>query len=271
MTQPLLRQGQSKATVAKERRFASALSLGMAIAAQKCAGYPYWHADTNAGCGVNREIHDEFGQPLKGSPIHALQIAGNKGVPDLRAHFCDMDRRAISQLVHNVGKDERASIFHGDNQEFLRMFAEKIRRSNDNTKYATGSVLVDPNGWFYRNRNGHGAPIDAVMEIAEEFPRIDIVLNLNVRTYQMMRHHQRKGTASYNDLMTPDDIMRRMKKKHWLVSSIEARGSDRFAVLIGRNVQTDEHPRLGLFHAKSRDGELCLSEIENSRQGQLVI
>ena len=56
-----IRQGQSIATVDKERRIAAAMSVSMRIAngAFGRKGYRYWHFDANAGSGWNHDAVSE--------------------------------------------------------------------------------------------------------------------------------------------------------------------------------------------------------------------
>lgn len=65
------RQGQSLATIDKERRIGAALSVGMRIASKAFGGkgYRYWHLDANSGSGHNGTVNTD------GSPLVFWQIA----------------------------------------------------------------------------------------------------------------------------------------------------------------------------------------------------
>ena len=257
-------QGQSRATIDKERRIGSTLSICMRIAAARFGGkgYNYWHADLNAGSGVNELI----GVP--GSPLVFFALAEQflSEIPPL-AFFAERDRSKASQLLRHLNTSyfkNTSYLFPYDNEEVLQVFAECIRSSPERNDYVVGTILVDPNGWFYRNKEHEGPPLAGLEEFVNEFPKIDLVLNLNVRTYQMMKGHH--WGQQIPDLKA---IMRFLKKQHWLLGRVQY-GGDRFVLAVGRNISTGPHTKLGMHLAESPEGQEIIEWSEDRRQGRLL-
>ena len=257
-------QGQSAQTVYKERRIGAALAVGMSIASRHFGGrgYGYYHLDANAGSGWNAE----YGVP--GSPIMFWDIANDhlKGLKP-SAFFCDISVASLSELQNRLAKRpnshelQNSIILPGNNLEALEVFSETIRQSGERPQYAIGSVLIDPNGYFYET----GVPVALLGPFSQEFPRIDVILNLNLRTYRMQRSH---GHA----VLPPRDVLRSLGKAHWLVAKAVGRGTH-FLTAIGRNVATGEHRSLGFYASDSVEGQAILDgltrSIEDERQPTL--
>lgn len=244
------KQGQSVITIDKERRIAAALSVGMRIANARFGGkgYKYFYFDANCGSGWNHQV----GVP--GSPLvfwHIAQECAHGLTP--AAYFCDRDVVAVEQLQARLGGDPATAgsiLLPCDNEDGLRQFADAIRRSGEVAKYAIGAVLVDPNGYFYRNANGIGAPVRALRWFVAEFPRIDIILNLNLRTYYLQR-------GQHHEVMAPLEVLASLRKQYWLVSR-GIGGQSRQLLAVGRNMQTDDHKAMGFYFADSDAGRRIL-------------
>jgi len=252
-------QGQSLATIDKERRIAAALSVGMRVASYKFADkdYRYWHFDANAGSGWNEAVNTP-GSPLVFLEVAGLCLRGLRPAP----FFCDIDLNAMRRLYTRLQTEEHASyLLPGDNQDALEVFAECIRKT-ETPRFAIGSVLVDPNGYFYRNPKGIGAPIAGLQWFCREFLRIDIILNLNVRTYQMQAAHS-------HNVLPPRDVLASLNKSHWLVSRAQTKGG-KFLLAVGRNMPTQEHRALQLYDYRSEMGQHILDWAEGKRQGELL-
>lgn len=258
-------QGQSLATLDKIRGIGSALSIGMSVVSKRLPFATYHHADTNAGSGMNDEVSSIVGEPVYGSPVVAVRAAEAAGLQRFNGLFCEIDAgRAKTLATRHLANRADCKVLCGDNAELLPVFARSIRDYGDNPKYAVGSIMVDPNGWFRRNKNQVGVPVTELIAFCAEFPRIDVVLNLNVRTYQLMAAEPEKYNA-----MPPREIMAALGKAHWLVSAPKSVGGDRFVLMIGRNFPTGDHKRIGLFRADSEQGRLALLVMEGKRQGQM--
>lgn len=255
-----IRQGQSIATVDKERRIAAAMSVSMRIANSVFGGkgYRYWHFDANAGNGWNHEV----GVP--GSPMVFWHVAGNC-LPHMEPapFFCDRDQLAMRHLSARLGHIPAAAgsiLLPGDNEDGLVAFAATIR-SCEKPNYAVGSVIIDPNGYYYRSAKGIGAPVVGLQAFVQEFPRIDIILNLNMRTFYLQR-------GAGHNVATPTEVLASLHKKHWLVS--QAGGQSRHLLAVGRNMATGDHKALGLYDANSDAGRDILNVDADSGDSNVV-
>ena len=244
-------QGQGDGTVDKVRKLAPMLAMGMVVANARFGskGYRYFHLDTNSGSGWNDEVD------VPGSPLVFHYIADGCLTKMRRvAFFCEKNQQAAAELVSRLtatGYLETSCIFCGDNRGILQIFAHRIRAS-ERSEYAVGSVLIDPNGYCYRNREGEGVPpLDKITEFTSEFRRIDLLLNLNMRTYLLQR-------SQGHDVLAPADLFKRLGKEYWLVSQTVI-GQARFLRAVGRNFRTDGYQALGFYHADSEMGERILN------------
>jgi hypothetical protein len=252
-------QGQSvDATIDKQRCLGSALTIGMKIASKFTGRFTYWHFDANAGSGHNDMAN------VPGSPIvfHTIADACLNGMRR-QAFFCDCNSEALKHLGSRLGGWAMSSkLMWGDNEDHLATFAQYIG-STENPMFAVGSVIVDPNGYWYRNGGGLGAPTNALPIFARNFPRIDIILNLNLRTYWMQRAH---GHA----VLLPRDVLARFHKDFWLVRYNKV-GNGRFLLAVGRNVETGDHRKLGFHKLDSPEGHDAMTSAEGGRQHDLAV
>lgn len=249
--------GQSEATIDKERRLGSALTIGMRVAAAKFSrhGFRYFHFDANAGSGWN----DLFDVP--GSPAVFWSLA-SQYLADMRTYgfFAELDHDRAQQLVAAAPENyaKNTFIFARDNEQVLEVFIEFIRQSGERPEFAVGSIICDPNGWLYRNARGHGAPIMGLRRLSIVCPRIDIILNLNARTYRLQK-------ASGHHVDSPRAVLQSLNKLHWLVSRTH-RGRDEFLLAVGRNFPTGPHAALGMHPLDSDQGRHVLTLVEGQRQ-----
>jgi len=249
--------GQSlDATIDKERCLGAALAISMKIAAAKFGGrgYAYWHFDANAGSGHN-DVAD-----VPGSPV-VFHVAADQHLNGMRRHafFCDLNSDALLHLESRLAPWRALSRLHlYDNERCLDIFAECIRQSGEQPRYALGSVIVDPNGYWYRNKDGHGPPTKSLIRFAQEFPRIDIVLNLNARTFRLQR-------AQGHPVLSPRDVLGRLNKSNWLIRRT-CYGGDDWLLAVGRNVKTGDHRRIGFHKLESAEGHAIMTMIEGRRQ-----
>jgi hypothetical protein len=252
-------QGQSIATVDKERRIGAALAIGMRIASASTfagKGYRFWHFDANAGCGFNAKI----GVP--GSPL-VFWEAANQHLRGLEPapFFCDINRESMSELRRAVASKGPSVLLPGDNDEGLLHFGKCIEFAGDKPAFAVGTVVVDPNGYYFRNKENEGPPTKALKWFLPRYPRIDLVMNLNVRTYRMQK-------ALGHDVLAPRDLLASLHKQHWLLG-LTAHGGDSFLVAIGRNVPTGDYRAVGLHKANSPIGKDILNAAQAGRQFKL--
>lgn len=260
-------QGQSRATIDKQRCIASALSIGLQIAdsfasKQAWGRFNFWHFDANAGCGWNNSVD------VPGSPIvfHAMADEYLSHM-QRQAFFCDINDAALHDLQNRLARNrshlENSFLFHGDNEEALEVFAERIAACERKPEKAIGCVIVDPNQYWNRNSKGEGPPVRSVQGFSRRFPKIDLVLNLNTRLYKLAKAH-----PWGNSWPCPRDVLAGLNKKHWLVKRTQVGGNE-FLLAVGRNTETGDHRRIGLHKLESLDGEEIISRVAGSRQGKL--
>jgi hypothetical protein len=254
--------GQSfENTVDKERAIWSAISISLQVgSARKLRdrGFTFWFLDANAGSG-----HNDFAN-VPGSPV-VFHLAADRWLRGLRrcAFLCDINRDAITHLSDRLGAWSSSSILLPyDNEEVLEVFAERIR-SCENPRFAVGCIIADPNGYWYRNARGEGPPIKGLVKFASEFPRIDIVLNLNARAYRLQR-------GQGHGVLPPLEVLASLKKKYWLVRYTKHRG-DHWLLAVGRNFETDPHSSLGFHRLDSEAGRAIMMLVEGGRQGDLAV
>ena len=254
-------QGQSfEATIDKERCLGSALTIGMRIASKfSGSGFSYWHFDANAGCGHNRTCD------VPGSPVVFHVVADNclNGM-QRRAFFSDCDQAQLDELTARLTPTWKSSsyLLPRDNEESLEVFAECIRSSGERPHFAIGSVIVDPNGYWYRNGNGKGPPIAGLLRFSAAFPRIDLILNLNVGSYWRQR-------GAGQRVLSPRDVLTSLNKDHWLVR-YTAHAQNRWLLAVGRNVETGDHRKLGFHKLDSVEGHAVMLKAEGGGQGDLL-
>ena len=248
-------QGQGSGTEFKERGIKAALTVSLKIAAKPSLSmFRYWHIDLNSGCGFNEKAN------CFGSPVAFIDAAQENGREDYAAFFVDMDGGAIQKLEKNVLKDNaRCFSFIGDNKEALPIIAQYIKNSGDNPQYAHGSILVDPNGYF-----GKETPHEQLIEFSKEFPRIDIILNLNTRQHTLFSANirkERKGWTKEKFNPSLSEIPMIFNKSYWLIRG-EIGSGDKFVLMVGRNIKAGDHKALGFCHLDSETGQRIVNKVE---------
>lgn len=253
-----MNQGQSSTTIDKERRIASALSIGMKIVDREAWNkFTYFHFDANSGCGWN-DVVGVDGSPVVFHKMADIFLANMKR----EAFFCDIDRPAIEKLLNCLGTWNGSSyLFHKDNEEILEVFAERLRTCGENPLYIVGSIIVDPNGYWYRSK-GKGPPIKGLLEFVKEFPRVDIILNLNTRWRRLALAHE-----WYSNDIPPREVLTSLRKKHWLISRAQY-GGDEFMLAVGRNFKTGSHRAVGFHELESEEGRCWMNMFDGKRQGE---
>lgn len=250
-------QGQGGATWLKERGFGAAFRVSLGLAnAPDVRRYPYWHIDLHSGSGTNENVGCD------GSPIVFLNEYERSPRPGpLRAFFCDADAQRLHGLAARVGG--AAFCFNCDNGEILPVVSEAIAAAERRPWKSVGSIVIDPNGYLDEST----VPYAALREFCVKHPRMDLMLNLNVRVYKMSKGLQRKGQHGWQSKLLPrvDQFGELFCRKHWLISDVRRPGGDSFVMLIGRNMRTGDHRALGFHHLESARGRDNVDEIEFSK------
>ncbi len=194
---PRQKQGEGSNTLRKESAFYDLLL--MVFRMTKRGDRPHWFLDLNSGSGVNANCD--------GSPLVAIRAAidADRDAP-VRLHFCDVDPERSDSLhlacfgqVLRLPPESEISVCTMDNADFLRHMTATILEEEGST--ATGTVLCDPNGF------PHGCPVDALDDFMRTFPRMDLILNLNLSLFAMVDgcerskyEHIRKGFLDWPKL-----------------------------------------------------------------------
>lgn len=234
---PLVRQGQGKHTARKQELLESVFRESIAISkAGKAWQFPYWHIDLNSGSGWN----DKAKPQCEGSPLVFLRTA-TSAKRRCNVVLCDNDDAAIDALNRNVlsvqsdGCDIR--ICCEDNGQVLRWASLRIA-AEENPRFAVGTVLCDPNGW-----KPVDVPLDEIRLFAERFPRIDLVFNLNLSLFAMTRACRQRQKKGFTDKPDPEDILRSIPHRNWMVSSPPKGGhGNRFSLAVGRSIASAKYP-----------------------------
>jgi hypothetical protein len=232
------KQGQGNGTQRKEEGFAALFRMSLRVSkATAVAAFPYWHLDLNAGCGWNVKAN------CPGSPAVFLDeaIAAARSGP-VHARFCDTDPVAVESLRANcfglccrIGPEASVAARAVDNADFLRGAADEIRVAERNPGLALGTCLCDPNGF------PEGFPVEALRDFTREFPRIDLVVNLNVSLFARVRgckeserENIRKGFVHWPEL---GELIGLYPREHWWVRNPPAGGlgQERFVTFYGHN------------------------------------
>ncbi len=225
-----MKHGQGKHTSRKEDGFRMILRQCLRMTQRMLT--PYWHIDMNAGSGYNAVSE------CMGSPLVFLEEADNVG-RSFKALFCDNDPEAVASLRNATffaveATDSSAlSVVCKDNREALDDFSRWIMAEEPRPEYAMGTCLCDPNGY------PHGFPTDAIARFANRFPRIDLVLNVNVSLFARVRGCKgNPNTPGFDKFPDPETVLGlKPHKTHWLVRNPPKGGRESFVIFLGRNTE----------------------------------
>jgi hypothetical protein len=234
-------QGQSNSTLDKERQIAAMLDVNLRIVKAKCRGQVYEHIDLNAGCGWNTD----FGVP--GSPMVFVQLAEEHLGANWRAVFYEIDEGRAAELWGRLRGIPRCTVLPLDNKEFQD-------RAKHLPPASVGSVLVDPNGWLYRNAQGIGCPpLSELQAFFAAHRRMDFIANLNLRFYKQARGASRnhRHHPNYDRMPSLAEIPALVNKRYGLISNRSHNGHSTFVRMILRNLPTNDYRAMGWHHLDS--------------------
>jgi hypothetical protein len=249
-------QGQGPSTPDKERKLGAMFDMQGNLYLKINALFygPAYHIDLNAGCGHNHA----FNEP--GSPIVFLDVmrARYPSVP-FRAWFIDRDVAAINELKDRVanryGHLDNVSIMCADNRDALIQIAPQLE-----PHWATGSVLADPNGWLSRNKKDKsGVPVEELKQFAHLFRRMDLLMNLNVRSYRL------QSGCDYETYSAPE-FGALFMRSHWLITRAAHNEHSTFICLMGRNLKTSGYKKYDWYEMNSPTGLDILNGLEISKR-----
>lgn len=236
-------QGEGEGTPRKERGFYALLL--MAFRMTKNCPLPHWHLDTNAGCGHNANC--------PGSPLVAVQAAidARRRAP-VRFCFCDIEEARMAELIEACPSPDLlppGSDIVGmatDNANFLRIISASIRSTEARPELTTGTVLCDPNGFPV------GCPVDALDTFLGTFPRMDLILNVNLSLFARVRgclrserEEIRKGFLDWPKL---NGLVDRFHKRFPFVRNPSRGPRERFTTFfLTNNPNVGDRPFLDFF------------------------
>ena len=237
-------QGQSECTEWKIRGLGAAFYINLTIAAKKAPSAKYLHFDLNSGSGYNCEA----GVP--GSPLAFLDAVSRSAHPAAYSHFVDHDKRAIEILLKReeiVGRKD-CYAFHADNKDFIESIPDILRLVHHAERWHIGSILCDP--------NGTDVPFKELGWLLNDYPRLDLIVNWNATSVKRCR------TVHGSEIPRVADLPGLFNKKHWLIR--KPSGPWQFALLIGRNIQVNEHRAMGFYHLDGDMGRSIVHRLDNT-------
>jgi len=252
-------QGQGDSTPWKVDGFATVFHVSLDIGnAEKLRKWAFWHLDLNAGCGWN----DKAG--CEGSPISFLRVASQFKRP-IRAYFCDKRQEACDALAGRIPPlSLPGTIFTNvvccDNAALLGEIAKQIRRC-ENPEYAIGQVLCDPNGF-------NDMPLDALAAFAAEFPRIDVIIHLNISLFARMRGCKKSEqyAKGFGSKPEPEDVLRRLGRKWWSIRRIPSRKGmkgERFTTAVGTSFKNRSRRIMDFVDLESDEGQSIVKQLKS--------
>lgn len=246
-------QGQSEYTRFKQARFGPVFAQSLKISkAPSVARFPYYHVDLNAGGGFN---HDAG---VEGSPLNFLRAVERHGRFNVYAFFVDIDPEAYRQLIQQplvlAFPSDRLSIHGGDNAEILPVVRQFIRQRERHPDKAVGSIVIDPNGYH------GGVPWESLRVFCAEHPRIDLFVNLNLRTFRLeawqIAAAAGRGKWGQKQIRPLSEFPAWFSRPSWMwTEPIQIKG-DTWIQCVGRSMQTRAcgYESLGFYDKDSERG-----------------
>lgn len=167
------------------------------------------------------------------------------------------------ELKRLLAGEAGCTCIYGNNREILPHVASMIRKVEHNPQFAMGTVLCDPNGYFY----GDAVPAEELRRFCIEFPRIDVILNLNVTTRRWIRGSIEKRMRGWENAtcLRLDELPAFLSRRYWLIRNLVGRGGHQFVLMVGRNYQLGDHRAMGFFHLDSGEGQAIVARVERPR------
>jgi hypothetical protein len=163
-----------------------------------------------------------------------------------------------------------------DNADVLKAFAACIRKVERNPHFAMGTCLSDPNG------PRAGFPLRELAEFAAEFPRIDMILNLNLNVYRavggckpgcnLSPAHVRAFDSERFPPVT--EVIRVLGRAHWFVrnpSAVGRGGGHQFMTLVGRSMAMKRASFKDFYPSDSPQGRRMLATLRRTEPSQRTL
>ncbi len=262
-------QGQGNGTLYKEQGYADIFRMSLRISkAPSVAQWPYRHLDLNSGSGWNEEAHCE------GSPIVFLREAVEVFRPGpINAYFCDINGESIGHLegaCHEFIRQLDSCTVTAkatDNGTFLDEVAASIREEERRPDLAIGTCVCDPNGF-------KGFPLESLVRFAHDFPRIDIVLNINCNLFRSVEGCKTstklppKSVEAFRRWPTVPEMIDALGRVCWMIRNPQRVSGHAFTQLIGRTLGTGKRAFGGFFSLDSPEGQKILARLRRIEPDQ---
>ena len=238
-----------------------AFNVSLDLSKGKAATWPYWHIDLNAGCGWNEVVDCE------GSPLVFLREAEH-AERRFNAVFCDLDAEAVRSLEGRLPAAPAGCVvrtFAGDNADALDAFGNWIVAAGEKPQYAVGTCLADPNGV-------RSLPIDGLARFASAFPRIDLIVNLNISLFSRFRGGRESPAlrGRFDKYPEPLDLLALFHRKHWVVRNLPRGGTgERFTLAVGRSHRAGSGRHADFYPIDSPAGRRILQDFRREIPEQM--
>lgn len=259
-----MKQGQGFGTEWKEEGLGAIFNIGLDISkGYKVRQYPYWHLDLHSGCGWNEKM-ECIGSPLA---FYTEALASGRR---FRAYFNDANAEACEDLRRRLAlhpKPSPRSGFHVSDMDaalFLQHMANVIRREEAVPRFAIGSLLFDPNGW----NSSEDRLWPVLQQFAADYPRIDIILNINASLQARMRGCRKDGQEPF--MRRPDiiNMPAALSRPFWIVRNKPRHAGEKFILLVGRSIEAGRGRYKEFFPLESPQATHVLTTLTRWEDGQ---
>lgn len=249
---PAARQGQSKATPAKQALLAGFISAhtnaAQAIQQKHAWAGPYCYIETNAGSGWNDDVD------VIGSPLVALRALQARNELRYQCTFIEKHKPSAELLAKRIEAEggDASMVINGDHC--------KVLPEIEIPDAAFGLVYADPNKLT-------DSPEEALRTFysKKSTSRLDLLFNLDAHMRRRVVAGQKKaGTpGSYDDLRR---LMRRVGKSYWWIREPYVCAGAKWTFLFGSNYPDLKIKGLGktdlpLFPVEGRQGQRILADL----------
>ena len=177
------------------QKYASAYS---AILSNTHSVKEHVYIDAFAGAGIH--ISKETGEPIKGSPVNALEVQP----PFKKFYLIDLDEEKIENLLQFTRDKREVKVYQGDCNEVL---LKDVFPNVKYTDYRRGLCLLDPYGLHLNWEVMYTAGQMGSLEIFINFPVMDMNQNVlwhnpeKVDPKQAARMDAFGGDRSWNEVV----------------------------------------------------------------------